>query len=292
MDARKYLTRIGFFGTVEVSLKCLAELMSCHLLAVPFENLDVFLKRKKVLDVEVLFERIVTEKRGGWCCELNGLFAWLLEDIGFTVRRVSASYFNPEKKKFNGMFDHLALVVTLGEHEYLTDVGWGNINAHYMPIRLSTNSVHQQPGGLYKLEKDETHWFLLHKVRDVVGHHREENNRVVTQETWEVIHRFDTQTRELGEFQERCDQYQTDQGVMLAVMPICIRKEQEGQVVNVMTGQRLTKIVFKDNTDVRTNELSLTNDEYDKKLKDVFGISLENTLDIVGLVKNLKTDVE
>ena len=59
-----------------------------------------------------------------------------------------------------------------------------------------------------------------------------------------------------------------------------------------MTGQRLTKIVFKDNTDVRTNELSLTNDEYDKKLKDVFGISLENTLDIVGLVKNLKTDGE
>jgi N-hydroxyarylamine O-acetyltransferase len=102
---------------------------------VPFENLDVFLNRKKVLDVEVLFERIVEEKRGGWCCELNGLFAWLLENLGFSVRKVSASYFNPEKNEFNGMFDHMALVVSLGEQEYLTDVGWGNINAHYMPIR-------------------------------------------------------------------------------------------------------------------------------------------------------------
>ena len=109
--------------------------MACHQLAVPFYNLDVFLKRKKVLQVEVLFERIVEERRGGWCCELNGLFSWLLEKLEFSVRKVSASYFNPEKKEFNGMFDHMALVGTLGEQEYLTDVGWGNINAHYMPIR-------------------------------------------------------------------------------------------------------------------------------------------------------------
>ena len=135
MEVGRYLTRIGFSGSVEVSLRCLAELQACHQLAVPFENLDVFRERKKVLEVEVLFERIVDEERGGWCCELNGLFAWLLEELGFSVRRVSASYFNPEKKEFNGMFDHMALVVTLGEQEYLTDVGWGNINAHYMPIR-------------------------------------------------------------------------------------------------------------------------------------------------------------
>ena len=62
MDATKYLTRIGFSGTVEVSLKCLAELQACHQLAVPFENLDVFLKRKKVLNVEVLFEGLLRRR--------------------------------------------------------------------------------------------------------------------------------------------------------------------------------------------------------------------------------------
>ena len=135
MDVPRYLTRIGFSGNPEVSLKCLAELMACHQLTVPFENLDVFMKRKKVLKVEILFERIIEERRGGLCFELNGLFSWLLEELGFSVRRVSASYFNPKKKEFHGMFNHMALVVTLGEQEYLTDVGWGNINAHYMPIR-------------------------------------------------------------------------------------------------------------------------------------------------------------
>merc|ERR1711970_558596 len=181
MDVGRYLARIGFSGPVDVSLKCLSELMSCHQLAVPFENLDVFLGRKKVLDVDLLFSRIVVEERGGWCCELNGLFAWLLQELGFTVRRVSASYFNQEKKEFNGMYDHMALVVSLGEQEYLTDVGWGNINAHFMPIRLSDNSVHKQPGGLYKLEKNEDHWYLLHRLMDVVGHHRENLNRVVAE---------------------------------------------------------------------------------------------------------------
>ena len=148
--------------------------------------------------------------------------------------------------------------------------------------------MHKQPGGLYKLEKDSSHWYLLHKMRDVVGHHREELNRVMTEETWQVVHRFDTQARELGEFQERCDQYQTDPEVMLSVMPICIRKMEEGQVVNAMNGQRMTTVRYQENMDVRTNETELSKDELDKKLKDVFGINLENTLDISEIVKNLK----
>merc|ERR1711874_658785 len=117
----------------------------------------------------------------------------------------------------------------------------------------------------------------------------EEQNRVMSEETWEVLNRFDTQARELGEFQERCDQYQTDPNVtMLCVMPVCIKKAQEGQVVNTLTGQRLTTITFKDNIDVRTNETDLSNTEYDNKLKEVFGINLENPLDIVKIVKDLK----
>ena len=137
MEVERYLARIGFSGSADVSLRCLAQLQACHQLAVPFENLDVFRKRKKVLELEVLYERIVNEERGGWCCELNGLFAWLLGELGFSVRRVSSDYFNPDKKQFREWPNsHMALVVTLGEQEYLTDVGWGSMGSHYMPIRF------------------------------------------------------------------------------------------------------------------------------------------------------------
>ena len=69
----------------------------------------------QVLELETLYTRLVKERRGGWCCELNGrlcteihspvgyftalypwcvgLFAWLLGELGFTVTMVSASFF-------------------------------------------------------------------------------------------------------------------------------------------------------------------------------------------------------
>ena len=155
-------------------------------------------------------------------------------------------------------------------------------------FRLSEDSVHKQPGGLYKLVRKDSYWHLLHKMRDVVGHHREELNRVMNQETWQVVHRFDTQERELEEFKERCDQYQTDPKVILCVVPLCIIKEEEGQVVKTMTGRRFTTIRFQeDNIDVRTNETELTDEEIDKKLRDVFGIKLEKPLKIVDIMAKL-----
>ena len=155
-------------------------------------------------------------------------------------------------------------------------------------FRISEDSVHQQPGGLFKLVRNGSYWHLMHKMRDIVGHHREECNRVVNQDTWQVIHRFETEARELGEFQERCDQYQTDPEVMLSVVPLCLIREEEGHVLNIMTGRRFTRISFKESTDVRTNEIELTDEEIDKKFRDVYGIKLEIPLKIEEIMKKLK----
>ena len=94
----------------------------------------------------------------------------------------------------------------------------------------------------------------------------------------------------MSEFQPRCDQYQTDPEVILSVMPICIMKSEGGDVVKALTGRRFTTITFTENVDVRTNELELTNQEFDEKLRDVFGITLEKALDIESVVNNLKVD--
>ena len=75
IDIPRYLERICFKHKPEVSLKCLEELQACHQLTVPFENLDVFTERKKILNVDLIYNQIVLKKRGGWCHELNGLFS-------------------------------------------------------------------------------------------------------------------------------------------------------------------------------------------------------------------------
>ena len=168
MEVSTYLARIGFEEQPTTSLDCLSKLQAAHQHAVPYENLDVFLGHKKVLEVTELFKKMVVEGRGGWCCELNGLFCWLLKEVGFMVRMVSASYYIEEKQKYKEEFDHLALIVTISEQvevehvskslhypqvgcghhrqhhhhchhhvqEYLVDVGWGQANQPLAPIRL------------------------------------------------------------------------------------------------------------------------------------------------------------
>jgi len=66
-------------------------LHEAHLLAVPFENLDIVLGRAIVLDEASLWTKIVDHHRGGFCYELNGLFALLLRALGFQVDLLSAA---------------------------------------------------------------------------------------------------------------------------------------------------------------------------------------------------------
>src|SRR5262249_9039065 len=65
------------------------------MLSVPFENLDIHLGRPIVLDDDVFFDKIVERRRGGFCYELNGLFAALLRELGFDVTMLSAGVAGP-----------------------------------------------------------------------------------------------------------------------------------------------------------------------------------------------------
>jgi len=72
-----------------------------HLLAVPFENLSIHRREPIVLSDDALFEKIVQRRRGGFCYELNGLFAALLRALGFNVTMLSAEVANNEGTSVN-----------------------------------------------------------------------------------------------------------------------------------------------------------------------------------------------
>ena len=82
MDVEAYLNRINYRGPRDVSAGTLRELHEAHLLAVPFENLDNHLKREIVLDEDKLVAKVVDQRRGGVCYELNGAFCSLLREVG------------------------------------------------------------------------------------------------------------------------------------------------------------------------------------------------------------------
>ena len=178
MDIKKYLDRICFVGKIEISLACLTKLQHCHQIHVPFENLDCFTNRRKVLKVEALYEQIVMHHRGGWCHELNGLFSWLLKTLGFNVKIINANYFHPELKVFRPDYGHMTLVVRLAEQDYMSEVGFGDLRQPFDPIQMTPEAVSNQVGGLYKLTWKGSHWHVLHQERDVVGHHNPSLNKV------------------------------------------------------------------------------------------------------------------
>ena len=92
MNIAKYLTRIGMDKTgVVADIAGLKMLQRQHLLNVPFENLDIHWGRPITMDISAFYTKVVDENRGGFCYELNGLFAWLLREIGFDVKGVIES---------------------------------------------------------------------------------------------------------------------------------------------------------------------------------------------------------
>jgi N-acetyltransferase len=93
-----YLKRISYDGPLAPTAETLCQLQVAHLLSVPFENLSTHAGEPIVLADEALFEKVVVRRRGGFCYELNGLFAALLRALGFNVAMLSASVMKPEGK--------------------------------------------------------------------------------------------------------------------------------------------------------------------------------------------------
>jgi N-hydroxyarylamine O-acetyltransferase len=153
VDVRAYLDRIRYHGTTTSDLATLRAIHRAHLLSVPFENLDIHSGREIVLDESRLFHKVVGERRGGFCYELNGLFAALLRELGFQVTLLSAGVAH-QAGGFGPEFDHLTLRIDLDGRRWLADVGFGE--CFLEPLAFDGTD---EAG--YHLVSDSDHWALL-----------------------------------------------------------------------------------------------------------------------------------
>ena len=154
MRLEDYLIRIGYEGDVQPDLDCLTGIHRCHALSVPYENLDVQLGRPLDQDVERIFHKIVTCRRGGWCYEQNGLLGWALREIGFDVTRVVGAM---ERREGGDemLGNHLVLLVQL-DKTYIADLGIGDGGRTPLPL---VEGTHQQVDLVFRLERiDDGYW--------------------------------------------------------------------------------------------------------------------------------------
>jgi N-hydroxyarylamine O-acetyltransferase len=145
VDVSQYLERIGFDAPISVDLPTLAALQRTHLSAVAFENLDVFGEIAVRTDLDWSLDKIVRQRRGGWCFEVNGAFSALLRAIGFDVRLLGAAVLLDGP---NELIDHLTLEVTL-DQSYLVDVGFGE--NFISPLELNRPGSQDGGSGTFEL---------------------------------------------------------------------------------------------------------------------------------------------
>lgn len=147
MDVSAYLDRINYHGPLSPTPEVLRDLHRAHMFTVPFENLDIHIPREIVCDEKHFIHKVVNERRGGFCYELNGAFAALLRALGFHVTLLSARV--PCADGSDGPeFDHLTLRVDLDE-PWLADVGFGD--SFLEPLRLQPGRKQTQGDRVYRI---------------------------------------------------------------------------------------------------------------------------------------------
>ena len=208
-----YLQRIEYQGDLTPCLILLNQLQRAHLLSVPFENLDIHLPEEIRLDVERIFQKVVHRRRGGFCYELNGLFHFLLVELGFEVKRISASVLG-SKGLWGPEYDHLVNLVFLDEQWWLTDVGFGDFP--FVPIPLTHQAEVEDRNQRFWVEQlDAKAWML--KKRGPDGQEVEK-------------YRFTTIQREYEEFAGMCHYHQTSPDSHFTQNKICTICTPDGRI--------------------------------------------------------------
>jgi len=148
MDINGYLRRIGCAGIVRNDLDTLRELQLKHVFAIPFETLDIHNQIPIILQVNLLYQKVIRDNRGGYCYELNVLFHHLLNLCGFEVSLV-AGRLHHGNNRYGREFEHLALIVNLNGRSWLVDVGYGDFSL--TPLAIAPGEIQSDGRNYYQI---------------------------------------------------------------------------------------------------------------------------------------------
>ncbi|MET7283603.1 arylamine N-acetyltransferase [Kribbella sp. NPDC005582] len=183
LDLTAYLNRIGH-PHVSPSAESLRSLHRAHVLAIPFENIDVVLGTHPGITLEAIQNKLVGRQRGGYCYEHTLLFGAALERLGFAVDRRVARV-QPHKA---GPRTHALLKVGVDDQEFLADVGFGAGQLYPTPL-IDGVSV-DQGGWDHQLTRTKDVWTLAKRTADGWEPQHASNDEPVRPIDYEVYHHY------------------------------------------------------------------------------------------------------
>jgi len=248
LNVKAYLQRMNYHGSLSPTAETLKQLQLAHLQTVPFENLSIHRDEPIVLNDAALYDKIVHRRRGGFCYELNGLFAALLRELGFNVEMLSAQVVDGSGV-VGPPFDHMTLLVHL-EKPWLADVGFGD--SFLEPLVLDEKSEQRQGNRAYKILKEDATLKLLQQIDDG---------------DWKEQYRFTLRPYEYSDYAEMCQYHQTSPNSHFTKARICSRATPEGRIT--LSGMRFITTTLGD----RHEEEITSEEKYQGLLKEHFGIT-------------------
>lgn len=219
INIEDYLERIHYYGDCSLTLDTLQTLQKQHLLSVPFENWNIHDNIPIVLSFSAFFDKIVEQQRGGFCYELNGLFFYLLREIGFSVELISARVYSSDLNCYGEEFDHMAILVTINEENYLVDVGFGEFA--FYPLKVAIDEIQQDERGEFMIKKHHDH-FVVYKKNAT---------------EFQPEYQFSLMARKLSDFDSMCHYHQTSSKSHFTQKRLLSLATEDGRVT--LTGEKL-----------------------------------------------------
>lgn len=246
LSLARYLDRIGYNGSLDPDLETLTAIHRAHLRAIPYENLDIHLGRTLSLDLEAQFAKLVLDRRGGWCYEMNAVLAWALGELGIRIRMVSGAVGRSSRgDQVEG--NHLVLIGEL-DQLYLVDVGFGDGPLEPLPLTP----------GRYRLG------WLEFRLVESAGRWVLHNHPFGGAPEFD----FTLAPRRIPDFAAKCHELQTSPDSGFVKTTVCQRYEDDGLV-------SLRGAVLRTVTRSGQHEQDVTSqDEYQGVLENRFGIHL------------------
>lgn len=160
-----YFERIGHEKPASPTLDTLQTLHRKHTESIPFENLNPFLGTEVKLDPQSLEQKMIHNKRGGYCFEQNLLFREVLRSIGFEAKGLAARIrWNQPEDEITSR-GHMLLLIEIDDQKYIADVGFGGLTLT-APLRLETGIVQETPHEPYQLARKGEDFLMQTLVRD------------------------------------------------------------------------------------------------------------------------------
>lgn len=275
----EYFTKIGFHGPYEKpDLATLKQIHKQHVMTIPFENLSIHCGEWITMDLEFIFNKIVRSSRGGWCCENNLLFGWVLKELGYNPTMLGSRVFNSINNEFNPTDSHLINKVVIDGKAYIADVSFGVSCQIWEPMELVSERDQPQPSGVFRLKEQGEIWILEKTGRKPKLLSPDfANSSLVDKKQTKQIYCFSLMLRGVDHFLETTHRLQTDPCSLFTNKSICSLQTATG--FRALIGWTYGEVTFKPEEGVDLFDIKdIPDDEIEQVLREKFHVKLVNKL--------------